>query len=187
MEKITVKTDMDVMTYIRTVNDLASNFFYSDGEYAPHVGFVHTMKKFYDTCVDSEELREKIANEKDSINSVDVLAADEDFVRAFNNAIVVCDHRLDFANAFNDAMKIVEDKKSSVNRVVDMVENVLNGIVEKILPTISEDNLAIVKAMADQLASGKTFEQAATDMFLKKDRLKEIISEHQNTENTENE
>lgn len=185
MEKITVKTDMDVMTYIRTVNDLASNFFYSDGEYAPHVGIVYAMKQFYDACVDSDELKAKLSDNADSINAVDILAADEDFIRAFNDATVLCDRRLDFANAFNDAMKIVDDRKSSMNRAIDMVERVLNELVEKIMPSISEENLAIVKMMAEQMASGKTFDQTALNVFLKENRLKEIIAQHPNQEKTD--
>lgn len=185
MEKITVKTDMDVMTYIRTVNDLASNFFYSDGEYAPHVGMVYAMKQFYDTCVDSDELKAKLADNADNINAVDILVADEDFIHAFNNALVCNDRRLNFANAYIDALKIVDDRKSSVNRAIDMVENVLSGLVEKIMPALSEENLAVVRMMAEQMASGKTFDQTALNVFLKENRLKEIIAQHPNLEKTD--
>lgn len=177
-----VNTKMDVMTYIQTVNNLASEYFYSNGEFAPHVGMINAMKMFYDTCVTSDSLATRITDGMDEISIVNVLAADEDFIYEFNRALFADHHCLDFANAYRDAMDIVETRKSSFCSVTDIVKNMLDEIVKKITPALSEENFKALTVIANNIAAGKPTAQSFVEAFSKSQRFKEIVNQNKSTE-----
>ncbi|MDD5792021.1 MAG: hypothetical protein PUD22_05540 [Erysipelotrichaceae bacterium] len=174
-QSFVVNTKLKAIEYIMLVNDIASQYFFSDGTYAPQTGLLNAMQLFYNICVKSSKYDDTIAHNSDSMDSIEILVADDDFVKAFNNALVVEGYRMDFANAFRDAMDIVETRKSSLYHAVDMIENVIMLAIDKITPALTKENIENVKAIAEDISKGNISAQSVVEAYSKSDRIKELI------------
>lgn len=174
-QSFVVNTKLKAIEYIMLVNDIASQYFFSDGTYAPQTGLLNAMQLFYNICVKSSKYDDTITHNSDSMDSIEILVADDDFVEAFNNALVVDGYRMDFANAFRDAMDIVETRKSSLYHAVDMIENVIMLAIDKITPALTKENIENVKAIAEDISKGNISAQSVVEAYSKSDRIKELI------------
>ena len=108
-----VNTAFSALDYVVLVDQIAAQHF-DNGEYAPHLGLLNTMKIFYDNCVTESPLDAEIRNAENEISNlaaVTTLASNSDFIEAFNTALVTDCRKFDFANAYADAMKIVDNQK----------------------------------------------------------------------------
>lgn len=172
-----VNTKMDFMTYIQTVDKIVSEYFDINGEYCPHIGRAYVMQLFYKQCVNSEELEAKIGDNMNEIEMITILSTNEKFMDRFNKALSpICDYALDFTNAYNDAMEIVEDRKSSAGRIVDMLKSVLDDLIGETALVMTEDNLAAIRAIAENLTGGKSTAEAIVENYAKSDAFKKIVN-----------
>lgn len=161
-----VNTKLDFLTYVQVVNNIVSEYFDEDGEYTPHIGIAYVMKLFYEKCVHSDKLSEKITDGMSEIAIVNILSEDDDFMDAFNKALSCTTFRMDFANAYSNAMSIVCDKKSSMSRTNDMIERVLNQLVESVTSALSEENLNAVKEITKNLTGGQSTVEAIVNEYV---------------------
>lgn len=170
-----VDTKLKAMQYIMLVNDIASQYFFSDGTYVPQTGLLSAMQLFYNICVKSSKFDDMISHDSDSMDSIEILATDEEFIEAFNDALAIDGYRMDFANAFRDAMDIVETRKASLYHAVDMIENVIMSAIDKIAPALTKENIENVKAIAEDISKGNISAQSVVEAYSKSDRIKELI------------
>lgn len=173
---ININTKLDAVTYAAVVNELAANYFDSNGQYAPHIGFMNAMCTFYNVCVVDGDLTEKISTDMDILDAVNILATNDEFMKDFNEATWPASRCLDFANAYSDAMKIVDTKKSSLHYVVDLLTNALDGIVDKISPALTKENLEMTSKIAESMSKNQNLSKSLVEEYMKSDRFKEVVN-----------
>ena len=162
-KKIIIDTKLSMIDFLQVVNDIALEFFGIDGTYQPQIGFLNTMRVFYNVCVEESKFEKK-----DIIDALDMesIVADEDFIKAFNAAIKPTQERkLDFSNAYMQAMDIVSTKKTSLNNFIDIIHNMLNEFSDSIGKELGEDNLKKIINIA---------EKVNMDSVIQKDDIKPI-------------
>lgn len=167
-KKMIVNTKLSAISYIQVVNDLVAQFFYSDGEYVPHVGMLGAMKIFYENCVSGDMFSDEINENMDGLSITNVLANNDDFIEEYNAALKTNKYCLDFANAYNDAMKIVETKKSSVYHMADILGKILRDVVSELESMFTSDKITelreiLAKAPVDKLSAQKFLAEALED------------------------
>lgn len=171
-----VNTKMDFLTYVQMVEDIVSEYFDADGIFSPHIGRAYVMKAFYDQCVKSSELEVMIGDAANTIDVVNILASHSTFMREFAQIMSTNEFAFDFANAYKDAMAVIEDKKSSVSRLVNVCEKAIEELMEKVMPALTNENLAAVRAITENMTGGKTTAEAIVDEYIKSERLKTIVN-----------
>lgn len=187
MEKnFVVKRTLDAVNYVMLVNDIASQHFYSSGEYVPHVGLLNSMRLFYNYCVVESKFDEKISHNSDSLDDIILLASDDDFIAEFNNALKATDRRLDFANAYLDAQDIVNTRKSSLHYAVELLGNALNAVVDRIAPSLTQENIDNIAKIANEIASGKPSAEALVEAYTKSLRMNQLFEVVRGDKQSEN-
>lgn len=176
MEKtFVVNTKLGAIDYALMVNDIASQYFYSDGEYAPQIGLLNAMRLFYNCCVKESKFDDVVSHTSDTLDDMETLATDDQFIEEFNKALVADKYCLDFANAFRDAMDIVNTKKSSLYQMVVLMKDAMNSIVDRIAPALTQENIDKVRAIAKDIADGKISAEAVVDAYAKSHRVEDLI------------
>lgn len=173
-----VNTAFSALDYVVMVEQIAAQHF-NNGEYAPHLGLLNTMKLFYDNCVTESFLDEIIRNAEDKpddLAAVTMLAANDDFIRVFNNALCTDCKRLDFANAYADAMKIVDNQKSSMWTLLNIAQNAMNGLVAKIAPALTPENLAAMQKIAKGITENTPTAEAVVNAYANSELLKARVA-----------
>lgn len=151
--KIVINTKLSMVDFLQVVNDIVLEFFSIDGTYQPQIGFLNTMRIFYNACV-TESKFEKY----DIFDALDMedIVADEEFIDAFNLALKPTHgQRLDFANAYKQAMDIVSNKKTSLNNLIEIIHNMLNTFVNSISEELGEDNIKKIMDIAEKVDTGE--------------------------------
>lgn len=166
--KFIFDTRFNAVDYAMIVEDLADSYFYSNGEYAPHVGLINSMRIFYNRCVKECKFDEDIPHNTNSLSDVAKLAADEDFIEAYNHALMCGGVRLDFANAYKDALAIVDVKKGSLNRFVDIVKNAIDKNLSRLESVLTEENIAALQKIAESFSKGIPLSESIVDAYIKK-------------------
>lgn len=166
---MTIKTDLGIIEYYYIVEEIAHEYFDENGEYQPHIGILNTMRLFYNKCVTESEFDVEIPHDNTDAMKMEPLLADKGFIKAFNDAIsgngMVC---LNFANACQNAMDIVNDKKSSISRVTDIIKKSIEAITDMISPALSEENITAVSKIAQGFADGNISADAIVEAYANK-------------------
>lgn len=189
MEKnFVVKPTLDVVSYVTLVNNLAAQHFYSDGEYVPHVGLLNAMRLFYNHCVVESKFEGQIDHNSDSLDDITALATDDDFIEAFNAALKTTNRKLDFANAYSDAQAIINTRKSSIYHVAEILNNALNNIVDRIAPSLTQENIDNMAKIANEIAAGKPSAEALVEAYSKSQRMNQMLEvvRHRDQDETNN-
>lgn len=156
------------MNYISVVDELAENYFDTDGNYVPHMGLIHAMKVFYNECVLESDYDDRFVEGANEAEIAVELFSDETFVEAFNSALIGDSNlRFDFANAYKAALDIVADKKSSLTRVV----NGISGIFENISSALTPENIENVAKVADSMGKGDIGTEAVVKYMMEQGLL----------------
>lgn len=167
-----IKKDFSVVDYVSLVNAIVSEFFDADGEYVPHIGRMNAMRLFYNECV--VESKFDLPHDFEDALMMDVLVEDEEFIRAFNEAVKGDGMiRLDFSNAYAEALEIVNAKKDSLTGVL---KDAINGFMQKMSPILSGDAIAKFTEIADNISKGNISAESFIDAYGKSQRIKDIAS-----------
>lgn len=126
---IVVETKLGIVEYMTLVEALVDGYFDVDGTYQPQIGIVNAMRLFYNNCVKQSDLDGEVSHQFTDIMLVEKLAANDDFIHAFNDAISnKHEYILDFANAFNDARDIIRkqnEQKTSKAVILPAIQAIL--------------------------------------------------------------
>lgn len=154
MEKIIVLDNVDIVTYGAAVNEIAKKFFDEDDNYTPQFGRANAVGVFFNRFVDIVSLEAYFADYDGEIN-IDLFLADENCLNIYNEALKDnAGYRLNFANAYADAMDIVKTKSTTIGGVVDLFRSVFSKIVDKINPIFTEENIAKLEKISEDVAKG---------------------------------
>lgn len=175
-KKMVVNTNLKMVDYLVMVNEIVLEYFNEEGEYQPQIGTLNAMRLFYNNCV----VESKFDISHDIVDAMDMepIVNDDEFIAAFNDAIIgdcpgIC---MDFANAYKDALDIVETKKTSIERAVNSVKNMITSILDVINPLLSDEHIDKVSEIARDVSNGKISAEAVIDAYGKSKRFKEVIS-----------
>ena len=152
---------------------------FDNGEYAPHLGLLNTMKIFYDNCVTESPLDAEIRNAENEISNlaaVTALASNSDFIEVFNDALVTDCRKFDSANAYADAMQIVDNQKSSMWTLLNIAQNAMNGLVAKIAPALTPENLAAMQKIAKGITENTPTAEAVVKAYADSELLKARVA-----------
>ncbi len=161
-----IKTDLNVVDYYTLVDEIAFDYFDDNGEYQPHVGIMNTMRLFYNRCVVQSKFDNEIPHDNVDAVVIDPLLVDDEFIKTFNQALAGDGYtRLDFANAYKAAMDIVNVKKASLNYSINLIKKSLLEVVDVISPALSQDNIAAVAKIAQNIARGEISSDAVVKAY----------------------
>lgn len=154
-KKLVIDTNLGLVDYVQTVNDIVLEYFSIDGSYQPHIGILNTMRLFYNLCVKESSFDNEYGHDIiDAMEMVDIIS-DENFIKQFNDNLTNCEIiKLDFGNAYRDAMKIVDYKKSSLENAINMVQNSLTNFVTSLSETINDKDIKTITDIAEKISSG---------------------------------
>lgn len=134
-------TDLNMSDYVSVVEIIANGFFNENNEYVPHVGKMVALGVFCDFCM-SDSTFQDVENP-----DLDVIFSNEEIMNAFSNSLRNDpDIALTFGAAYKDALNIVEYRKNSVARLVELA-------VDKFTEFVTPDNLAKLFEASDRLTS----------------------------------
>lgn len=154
MEKIIVLDNVDIVTYGAAVNEIVEKFFDEDDNYTPQFGRANAVGVFFNRFVDIVSLEAYFADYDGEIN-IDLFLADENCLNIYNEALKDnAGYRLNFANAYADAMDIVKTKSTTIGGVVDLFRSAFSKIVDKINPIFTEENIAKLEKISEDVAKG---------------------------------
>ena len=97
-----VNTAFSALDYVVLVDQIAAQHF-DNGEYAPHLGLLNTMKIFMITALLNLHWMLKFAMPKTRsaiLPQLPPLASNSDFIEVFNAALTTDCRKFDFANAY---------------------------------------------------------------------------------------
>lgn len=144
-------TKFDLATYGAVCEDIAAKFFNDEGEFVPYIGKINAMCAFYNQCVDKESVPDNFPSEINSLSEIEPIAENDEFIRAFNSASEWDADGIDFANAYQTAMEMVEERKTSIGRVISILNNGIKMLVkelnEGLSPEMAENIGKIVKSI----------------------------------------
>ena len=155
--KMIVDTNLSVVDFVTTVNDLAIEYFDIDGTYQPHIGMLNAMRVFYNKCV--KESKFDISHDITDALELEPLVKDDEFIKAFNEALYDDDeYKLNFATAMNEAVAIVENKRTSINGLIDRIKMAILDMTEKMNGVLTKENIEKVADVAKELFGGTSTE-----------------------------
>jgi hypothetical protein len=146
-----IKDNLDIVAYGAAVREIADKFFDSDSNYAPHIGKANAMVVFYNYFV----IESKFSKMTPEEFTTDLFFTDEEFLSEYNKAIKDCDEiKFNFGNAYSDAIDIVNTRKSSIGRAVEMFERAIINLAAKLSPVFSDDKIDKIAKISDDIAKG---------------------------------
>ena len=146
-----INDNLDIVAYGAAVREIADKFFDSDGNYAPHIGKANAMVVFYNYFV----IESKFSKMTPEEFTTDLFFTDEEFLSEYNKAIKDCDEiKFNFGNAYSDAIDIVNTRKSSIGRAVEMFERAIINLAAKLSPVFSDDKIDKIAKISDDIAKG---------------------------------
>lgn len=122
---------------------IADAYFDENGAYTPHYAYITAMRLFYDYCVIESEFDDKCPHFTEDVSKLDIVFASDDFVNAFCESIDFSYERygLTFSAAYYLADEIAHDRKSGVNRIVDLLRAFTDGLSDRIIPLLKDENI----------------------------------------------
>ena len=164
-------TYLSVIDYAMIVEELVNEFYNLEtGAYQPQFGNLNAMRLFYNYFYKTKD-EEEIVDALD----MDVIVSDDDFIDAFNDAITsYAGIQYDFANAYRDALDIVEEKKTSVGRVIDVLRAGLKTFFETSAPAMSEESIDKIYSLVQNIADGKIGVEEIMKTYGKKSNVPDL-------------
>lgn len=181
---LNVNTKLALFDYMALVQEIAYGFIdYETGTYQPHIGNLNAMKLFYNRCVIESKFDEKYPHNVTNVDAMAEIISDDDFMEAFNKAIKHDGETVgyDFANAYKDALDIVNVKKTSFGLILNVVNTLLEGLKEKVMPLLTEENTKSIHKIAEEISGGKTSAEAVVNAYVQK-----LVNKENNTDKTGN-
>lgn len=173
--EVAYKDSFTVAEFYDLTDKIANGYFDENGEYTPQVGDAIAMMLFFNVCVmDKEQFTDKEV--LDNLTECDDVFENEDFIRAFNEAIFFNGQiRFDFANAFKNAMEIVTYRTDSPAYAVKRVEDAVKSVIDIINNTFDEDRLERLNTIAENVSSSEFNAKAVSDAFAETEAFQKIL------------
>ena len=167
---------LNLTDYLVVVDLIANEYFDTEtGAYTPQYGFLNAMRVFYNMCVKTDlyNLPHEITDGMD----MEKLVVDEDFVDAFNQAMLGDGKfRFDFANAYMQAMDIVRTKNTSAREILnELISKAIAGL-ESIGDVMTEENINKIVKIAEDIGNGKISAEQIVEAYGNSKRLQEVAS-----------
>lgn len=160
-----INKELELMQYMMVVEEISNNFFDNEAnEYLPYIGELNAMRVFFNNCVviENEEYVYPMETHDDMVEIV----KDGYFLEAYNAAIKDNGFRkLDFANAYKDAKDIVEYRKGSIQSLTRSIESIFMNFMNEFKGSFTDDKLAQIGNIVEQIGNGKITEQAIVDAY----------------------
>ena len=132
---LVVNTSLNLSDYFNVVDDIALSYFDVDGKYQPHMGFINSIKVFYNYCVEHSNLDGVVEHDFTDLREIESIIQDKGIMGEYYKAIEEPSFNcIDFSRAYHDALDIVEYKKSSMGGIADQI----NGLVDKLLTQFAQ-------------------------------------------------
>lgn len=157
MGKLTIDKSLDFYDYLLTIRSIADAYFnMSNGAYEPYFGEMNAIRLFYNLCVKESDFSEQFGNEINDYESVAILAEDQEFMTAYNNATIISseDKYFSFGRAYCMAMDMVETKKTSFGQTASIVSDAIQAIMNKLGTLLTEENMGYIKTISSEIAKG---------------------------------
>lgn len=156
MEKMyTVNVMLGIIKYVNVVNEIVAGYFDDEHSYTPHLGLINAMTVFYNSCVKDGSNVDSEHSIIDGIEDIDSIFNDSEFLKEFNDAIIVSSIRLDFANAFRDALDIVNTNKNPINTGIQKLKGLIKSVMDSINTSLTPENIGLVEKLKSMLESGE--------------------------------
>lgn len=177
-----VDTSLTLMEYLAMVELISSNYFSSEGDYQPHIGFIGSAMIFWNYCVKESDLDSKYGHNLENIKEMEEIIADKEFITEYAKAIDVDKFidlntdtenskyyvevpSLDFCQAYTDAWDIVKNKLSSGRVLVDLVKNALSDLSDAFAPLITSENMEKIKKISNDISNGTISTQSLINEY----------------------
>ena len=155
-KKIVVDTKLSMTDYISLVNAIALEYFDENGNYHPYIGELNAMRLFWNNCIKESKLdNEDRSHHLASIVDIEDIVIDEEFITAYNEAITNCSRaEMTFGYAYNSAMEMVNYRKSSFVGIVEALQKLMTGFIDKLGSVSTDKNIETLNKIAKELANG---------------------------------
>ena len=140
---VEVDTRLSLSDYFNVVDDLVLSYFDVDGKYQPQMGFINSIKVFYNYCVKHSSLDGIVEHDFSNLVDVEIIMEHDEIMREYFKATTL-DYEpsyVDFARAYQDALDIVEHKKTSVGNLAEQLGTALEKIVARINEVVNREDL----------------------------------------------
>lgn len=156
-KRFVIDTNLDMVTFISVVNDIAAEYFDADGTYTPHIGMLNAMRVFYNECVKESPYSDAVPFPVQDAIEMKEIVKDEEFIETFGHAsgMRLLD-ALDFSTAYHAALDIVEYKKTSLASMIDLVKNAAIQIADKMNENLTDDRLDKMQSLVQMLGDKDT-------------------------------
>lgn len=172
-ENMKIQNNLDLVEYVALVDNIAEEYFDSDGRYTPHFGQLNAMRQFYNCCV-----KDDICGLSHDINDaieLKPIVKNEDFIKEFDTEITR--HKtssLSFGNAYQTALEIVDAKKQSIYQVVECLKSSIEKLLNNVTASFTPENLAMIEKIASGISNINS--ESIVEAIGKSERFKEIIN-----------
>ena len=176
--EITMKIDtkFGVVKYVEAVNAIVEGYFDANGKYQPHMGLLNAMCVFYNMCVKESKYDDEIPHNMFDSFDLEALVSDQEFEEAFQNSMEIKAIRLDFANAFRDAIDIVNEKKGSTARIIEVIRIELEKLIQSAGNVMTEENMAIMEKIAKHIKDGNLDVDKFIETYGQSEMFKRLLS-----------
>lgn len=171
---MTIETKLSVIEFVSTVNSIALEYFDDAGNYTPHIGLLNAMRVFYNTCVKESKHDTDHPHNIDDAVEIGTIAEDDEFIESFNKAIQTDRYALDFATAYNEAISIVEQKKYTMQNIIDVIKKSLLEIIDNMNDILTPENIENIAKITKSINNN---ENEADVLGLVENVFGKIISE----------
>lgn len=154
-KKMVIDTKLGIVKYMSVVNEISSAYFNEDGDYQPQIGLLNAMTSFFNNCVTESKFDDEFNHDIDDPFDIEKIIMDDDFVEAFNDAIIVRCIQLDYANAFRDALDIVNTNKVSINHAIMKLKKLINGIADSFSSVLTPETIELVEKLKELMEGGE--------------------------------
>ena len=176
-KKMVIDTNLGMIKYLQTVNDIVLEYFDENGKYQPHIGILNVMRLFYNLCVKESRFDEQIKHEIiDATEMIDIVS-DKEFINEFNNCL--CDSTgiaMNFSNAYIKAMDIVENKKSSLENMLTLINKAVVDILNSFNEAMNDEVLEKLVNIADKMSKGNINAGSIVEAYVQSERFHEVVN-----------
>ena len=171
-----IKKILSLLDYCYIVENIAQEYFDDNNEYTPHYGKLNVMRLFYNYCI-IDDIAD-LPHDFTEAEQVETLVTNSEFISEFDRAIQrEDDSYLTFSNAYHTAMDIVDNKKNNVRLVIDMLKEVIGGLLDNITNVLSQENIDKFTQIAKEISDGRLSEESVVEAVENSDTFKQIISD----------
>ena len=172
-KKFVIDTNLDMVSFISVVNEIAAEYFDADGTYTPHIGWMNAMRVFYNECVKESPYSTTLPFPITDAIEMKELVNDEDFMHEFEAAIwETCNLRFDFSTAYFMAKDIVDNKRTSFATILEIVQNIAVKFAEKLNESVSDERMDKIGLLAKKLTEENTDVKSIIETLVEVDKLK---------------